>query len=72
VPHRQLFSINKLILFKEMFFVHTKNHTKHTKINCLGKMQSFWLLKQVAYIVIWIPIARQRLDKQVPDKTDSW
>jgi hypothetical protein len=39
------------MLFKEIIAVYSENHTKHTKIHSVGKMQSYWSLEQVVHII---------------------
>jgi hypothetical protein len=39
------------MLFRETSDVSRENHMEHT-INCVGRMQSFSMLKQVVYIEI--------------------
>jgi hypothetical protein len=38
------------MLFKEIFIVYREKHMKH-KVGYVGKVRSYWLLKEVVHIV---------------------
>jgi hypothetical protein len=42
---------NRLMLFRETVAVYCENHTEHTNTLCVGRMQSFSVLKEMVYIV---------------------
>jgi hypothetical protein len=39
------------MLFGKMVAVYCENHTEHTDTVCVGRMQSFSMLKQVVHIL---------------------